>query len=127
VTYLWVAVGSALGGAARYWCAGLAARLLGEAFPWGTAFVNVAGSFVIGFVATVTGAEERLLLPSDARAFLMAGFCGGFTTFSAFSIETLTLARGGEWLFAGANVVASVVLCLLAVWGGHAAAAALGR
>lgn len=127
MTYLWVAVGSALGGAARYWFAGVAARLLGEAFPWGTVFVNVTGSFVIGFIAALAEAEGRLLLPSDARAFLMAGFCGGFTTFSAFSIQTLTLARGGEWLWAGANVVVSVVLCLLAVWGGHAAAAALSR
>jgi fluoride exporter len=127
LTYLWVALGSALGGVARYWCSGFFARLIGETFPWGTVIVNVVGSFIIGFVATLTAPDGRFLAPSDARVFVMVGFCGGFTTFSSFSIQTLTLAREGEWLWAGINVVASVVLCLLAVWLGHAGAAAVNR
>jgi CrcB protein len=127
LTYLWVAVGSAIGGIARYWCSGFFARLIGEMFPWGTVVVNVVGSFVIGFVATLTAPEGRILIPSDTRIFIMVGFCGGFTTFSSFSLQTLALARDGEWLWASANIVASVVLCLLSVWLGHVGAAALNR
>jgi len=127
VNYLWVGLGSALGGVARYGCSGLAARYIGVAFPWGTLIVNVSGCLVIGFLATLASADGRLLLSPDARAFLMIGVCGGFTTFSAFSIETLNLARDGEWLWAGANVILSVVLCLLAVWFGHIGAVALSR
>ena len=127
MNYLWVAVGSALGGVARYWCSGLAARLWGETFPWGTLIVNVAGSFVIGLFATATGPDGRFLVPSEARVFVMVGVCGGYTTFSSFSLQTLALARDGEWLGVGANIVLSVVLCLAAVWLGHAAAAAFNR
>jgi CrcB protein len=127
LTYLWVALGSAIGGVARYWCSGFFARLIGETFPWGTVVVNVVGSFIIGFVATLTAPDGRLLVSSDARVFVMVGFCGGFTTFSSFSLQTLTLAREGEWLWAGANILASVVLCLVSVWVGHLGAAALNR
>ena len=127
MNYLWIGLGSALGGMARYGCAGLAARYLGVTFPWGTLIVNVSGCLAIGFLASLAAADGRLLLSSDARAFLMIGVCGGFTTFSAFSIETLDLARNGEWFWAGANVMLSVMLCLLAVWLGHIGATALGR
>jgi CrcB protein len=127
VTYLWVAVGSALGGIARYWCSGLFARLIGETFPWGTIVVNVAGSFIIGFFGTLTAPDGRFLIAPDLRIFVMVGFCGGFTTFSSFSLQTLALARDGEWLWAGLNVVGSVVLCLVSVWLGHVGAAALNR
>lgn len=127
LTYLWVALGSAFGGIARYWCSGFFARLIGETFPWGTVIVNVVGSLIIGFVATLTAPEGRFLVPSDARIFVMVGFCGGFTTFSSFSLQTLTLARDGEWLWAATNIVASLVLCLAAVWVGHVGAAALNR
>ena len=112
---------------ARYGCSGLAARYIGATFPWGTLIVNVSGSVIIGFLATLTLADGRLLISPDARAFLMIGVCGGFTTFSSLSLETLNLARDGEWLWASANVVLSVVLCLVAVWLGHIGAAALGR
>jgi CrcB protein len=122
MTYLWVALGSALGGMARYGCAGLAARWLGATFPWGTLIVNVSGSFLIGFLATATAPDGRLLAGHDVRAFLMIGILGGFTTFSSFSLETLNLARDGEWLFASANVVLSLVCCLFAVWLGSMAA-----
>lgn len=121
--YFWIAVGSALGGMARYWCSGVAARLIGETFPWGTLIVNVIGSFVIGFFATLTGPDGRLLVPSLARQFVMIGICGGYTTFSSFSLQTLNLANDGEYLYAGVNIVLSVVLCLLAVWLGSILAA----
>jgi CrcB protein len=117
--YLWVALGSALGGAARFFCTGVAARLFGETFPWGTLFVNVLGSFIIGFFATLTGPDGRMFAGTTTRQFVMTGILGGFTTFSSFSLQTLNLANDGEWLQAGGNVVGSVVLCLVAVWLGH--------
>ncbi len=118
-SYVWIAIGSALGGVARYWCSGIAARLIGETFPWGTLIVNVVGSFIIGFFATITGPDGRWLVGSTARQFVMVGLCGGYTTFSSFSLQTLNLMQDGEWLYASLNVVASVVLCMLAVWLGH--------
>ena len=117
--YCWIAVGSALGGIARYWCSGVAARLFGETFPWGTLFVNVSGSLLIGLFATLTGPDGRMFAGSTARQFVMLGLLGGFTTFSSFSLQTLNLAQDSEWLQAGGNIVASVVLCLIAVWLGH--------
>lgn len=125
LNYLWIAVGSALGGAARYWASGFVANRIGETFPWGTVIVNMTGSFVIGFFGTLTGPDGRVLVGTTARQFVMLGLCGGYTTFSSFSLQTLTLAQDGEWLLAGSNIVLSVVLCLLAVWLGHGAAAAL--
>ncbi len=121
--YFWIAVGSALGGVARYWCSGMAARLIGETFPWGTLIVNVLGSFIIGFFATITGPDGRLFVGTTARQFVMVGLCGGYTTFSSFSLQTLNLMHDGEWLYVGINIVASVVMCLLAAWIGHVAAA----
>ena len=119
LNYVWIAVGSALGGMARYWCSGVAARLFGETFPWGTLFVNVTGSLLIGLFATLTGPDGRIFAGSSARLFVMLGLFGGFTTFSSFSLQTLALAQDSEWLQAGGNIVGSVVLCLLAVWLGH--------
>jgi CrcB protein len=127
MNYLWVAVGGALGSVARYWCSGVVAHWFGESFPWGTLIVNVLGSFIIGLFATLTAPDGRLFVPSEARVFVMVGICGGYTTFSSFSLQTLNLARDGEWLGVGANVVLSVVLCLLAVWIGHAAAVAINK
>jgi CrcB protein len=72
--YLWIAVGSALGGMARYWCSGVAARLIGETFPWGTLLVNVLGSLIIGFFATLTAPDGRLFVDSMTRQFVMLGF-----------------------------------------------------
>ncbi len=123
--YFWVAVGSALGGMARYWCSGVAARTVGQTFPWGTLIVNVLGSFIIGFFATLTGPDGRLLAPSNARVFVMVGLCGGYTTFSSFSLQTLNLVQDGEWLHAGGNILGSVTLCLVAVWAGHLLAVAI--
>jgi len=125
LVYFWIAVGSAMGGVARYWLSGFVAERIGQTFPWGTLIVNVTGSFVIGFFGTLTGPDGRLLVNSTARQFVMMGLCGGYTTFSSFSLQTLTLAQDGEWLWAGANIALSVALCLLGVWLGHIAAAAL--
>ena len=119
ILYCWIAIGSALGGIARYWCSGVAARLFGETFPWGTLLVNVTGSLLIGFFATLTGPDGRIFAGSTTRQFVMLGILGGFTTFSSFSLQTLSLAQDSEWLQSGGNVVGSVVLCLIAVWLGH--------
>lgn len=123
--YVWIAIGSAAGGVARYWCSGVVARLIGETFPWGTLLVNVLGSFVIGFIATLTAPDGRVFIGSTARLAIMAGFCGGYTTFSSFSIQTLNLLNDGEFLYAGVNIVLSVLLCLAAVWAGSAVAASI--
>lgn len=123
--YLWVGVGSALGGIARYG-AGLAiAASLGDAFPWATILINVSGSMLIGFFATLTGPDGRVYVPTPGRQFVMAGFCGGYTTFSSFALQTLTLAQDGHPLRAAANIAASLALCFTGVWVGHAAATAL--
>ena len=123
--YVWVAFGGALGSVARFWFSGVVARRFGETFPWGTLLVNISGCLVIGFFSTATGPDGRWLVPGSFRTFFMIGICGGYTTFSSFSLQTLNLADDGEWLLAGANVVGSVVLCLAAVWLGHLLAVAL--
>jgi CrcB protein len=117
--YLWIALGSALGGMARFWCTGVMARLLGETFPWGTLLVNVLGSLIIGFFATLTAPDGRMFVDQTIRQFVMIGFLGGYTTFSSFSLQTLNLVDDGEWLYAGLYIGASVIVCLFAVWLGH--------
>lgn len=123
--YVWVAIGGAIGTVGRFWLSGVVARLIGETFPWGTLVINVTGSFIIGFFATLAGPDGRLYAASSTRQFVMTGICGGYTTFSSFSLQTLNLANDGEMLRAGANVGLSVVLCLLAVWAGSIAANSL--
>jgi len=126
-TYAWIAFGSAIGGVVRYWLSGAVAHPLGETFPFGTLMVNVVGSLIIGFVATLTAPEGRIFMASDTRQFIMFGVCGGFTTFSSFSLQTLTLMQSGEWWRAMGNVLVSVVLCLTAVWVGHVLAANINQ
>ena len=125
--YFWVAVGGAIGSMARLWLGVKVTLLTGLAFPWGTILVNIIGSLVIGFVATLTGPNGRVVVSVNAQAFVMVGLCGGFTTFSAFSLQTLELARDGRLMHAGANIMLSVVLCLTAVALGHWLAALFGR
>jgi CrcB protein len=125
--YLWIMIGSALGGGARYWLSGVVAERIGETFPWGTLIINILGSVVIGLFATLTGPDGRYIVGTTARQFIMVGICGGFTTFSAFSLQTLNLARDGEWFRAGAYIGLSVALCLIAVWLGHIAAATVNQ
>src|SRR5207247_5837935 len=88
IAYLWIAIGGALGSVARFWFSGFVARQFGETFPWGTILVNVSGSFVIGFFATLASPDGRWLVPAGFRQFFMIGICGGYTTFSSFSLQT---------------------------------------
>lgn len=118
-TALLIFLGSGLGGVARWALGGWATARLGPAFPWGTLLVNVSGSLLIGWIGSVTGPGGRWVLAPGWRLFLMVGVCGGYTTFSSFSHQTLQLAEQGEWLHAGGNVILSVTLCLAAVGLGH--------
>ena len=124
-SYLWVILGSALGGAGRYWCSGLVARRFGETFPWGTLTVNVAGSFAVGVLYFACGPDSPWIVSATTRQFLLAGILGGFTTFSSFSIETFNLLKDGELTAVGVNVVGSVALGLLAAFAGDALARAM--
>jgi CrcB protein len=127
VNYLLVALGSAVGGMARYACSGLGVRLLGETFPWGTLFVNVSGSLIIGALAALIPEDGRVLFVPDARALLMVGVCGGFTTFSSFSMEVINLMRNDAWVPALGYIFASVILCLAATAAAFFAITALQR
>ena len=127
MTVFWVALGGALGSVARYAFSAVAVRWLGAGFPYGTLFVNVTGSFTIGLLAALVASDGRPLLGADARAFLLVGVLGGFTTFSSFSLETLNLARSGALGPAILNVAGSVVLCLAAVSLGFASASLVNR
>jgi fluoride exporter len=126
-SYVSVALGSVVGGVARYLASVLFMSQLGDGFPWSTLFVNVIGSFIIGFYAALTGPDGRLFATQRQRQFVMVGFCGGFTTFSAFSLETLRLAHSGNVRLAFLNMAISIVGWLVAVWMGHAAATRLNR
>jgi fluoride exporter len=126
IAYFWVALGGALGSVGRFWLSGLVARQVGETWPWGTFLVNVSGSFIIGLFATLSGPGGRMTMPPWFRQqFFMLGVCGGYTTFSSFSLQTLTLAQDGEWLYASTYTVGSVLACLAAVWLGHVLAMAI--
>jgi fluoride exporter len=116
---LWIFVGGCLGSLARWGASGFIANRLGQTFPWGTLAVNVTGSFIIGLLATATGPDGRWMAPASFRQFFMLGICGGYTTFSSFSLQTLSLAEDGEWFKAVGNAVLSLVLCLVGVWLGH--------
>jgi fluoride exporter len=120
-----VAFGSALGGVARH-LASLAISFA-PAFPWATLFVNVTGSFIIGFYATLAGPDGRLFVGARQRQFVMTGFCGGYTTFSTFSLETVRLLESGMARTALVNIFVSVVTWLTAVWVGHVAADRINR
>ncbi|NFV79358.1 fluoride efflux transporter CrcB [Magnetospirillum aberrantis] len=127
MTYLFVAIGSALGGTLRYWLSGLIAGAVGQTFPWGTLVINITGSFAIGLFGTLTAPDGRMFVPGEWRQFFMVGVCGGYTTFSSFSLQTLNLAQNGEWLWTGLNIGLSVVLCLFGVWLGHSGAMLLNK
>ncbi|MFA5094926.1 MAG: fluoride efflux transporter CrcB [Candidatus Omnitrophota bacterium] len=104
---LQIIIGGALGTVSRYAVSVLVYRSAGTDFPYGTLVVNLTGCFLIGFLASVT--EDRLLLGSNIRAFLMIGFCGAFTTFSTFILETANLIKDGEISRALVNVLLSVI------------------
>ena len=112
----WVLLGSALGGLARYWLAILVGWLLGPSFPWGTLLINVLGSMLIGAAGAATDEREHAAF----RAFVMVGVCGGFTTFSSFSLQTFELFQADRVAAALAYAGLSFGVCLLAVWAGWA-------
>jgi len=121
LAYLWIAIGGALGSVARYGIGGLVSNKFGGSFPWGTLVVNVSGSFVIGILGAITNPEGKMTPQSRvfATQLLIIGVCGGYTTFSSFSLQTLTLLQHRQWLYAGGNVLLSVFLCMIAVWLGY--------
>ncbi|HEX7654087.1 MAG TPA: fluoride efflux transporter CrcB [Verrucomicrobiae bacterium] len=123
LNYFLVGLGSALGGILRFWLSGVVANRFGQSFPWGTILVNITGCLVIGFFNTLTSTDGRFMMSPASRTFFMIGICGGYTTFSSFSLQTLNLMEEGEWWRAGGNVVISVVFCLVGVWLGHLLAA----
>jgi CrcB protein len=121
LAYLLVAIGGALGSMARYGIGGLIPQKTGGSFPWATLIINISGSFVIGILGALTLAEGRMSTQSRVLAtqLLITGVCGGYTTFSSFSLQTLYLIRAGEWFYAAGNILFSVILCLIAVWLGY--------
>lgn len=127
LTYLSIALGGALGSVARFFCAEWIVARWPSAFPFGTLFVNVLGSLIIGMAAAMGESDARIQLPLLARQFIMIGILGGYTTFSSFSLQTLMLMRNGAWLLAAVNAAASVFLCVLAAWAGFALISSLLR
>jgi len=125
--YLCVGAGGAMGTILRFWISGMIAQAYGERFPTGTLVINITGSFVIGLFATLTGPEGRWMVGSLPRQFFMIGICGGYTTFSSFSLQTLNLARDGQWGYAALNIGLSLALCLIGVWLGFLAGETLNR
>ncbi len=123
--YLWIGLGGALGSMARHWSNGIVAALAGVDFPWGTLLINVLGSFIIGFAAATMGNDGRFPMSITAQQFVMVGVCGGYTTFSAFSLQTLALLQAGQVPAALGNVGLSVGLCMVAVWLGYMVGQAL--
>ena len=120
IVYIWIAFGSALGGVARYACQVWGARLIGDTFPWGTLIVNIVGCSIIGFFAAFA-------VRAPMRQFVMVGILGGYTTFSSFSLETLNLARDGQWVKSAGYVLGSLVFCLLGVFLGNLVGAAVNE
>jgi fluoride exporter len=131
LSYLLIAIGSALGGMSRYACSIWIASRTDSALPWGTILVNVSGSFLIGAIAGALEPASRFSFSPETREninlFLMIGVLGGYTTFSSFSLQTLVLMRQQQWALAGANIALSVAACLLAVWLGFLLAAVVSR
>jgi CrcB protein len=131
MNYFLIAIGGAIGSVARYLCSAWIAGRAESQLPWGTIVVNVIGSLVIGAIAGALEPSSRLALSLAAREninyFWMVGVLGGFTTFSSFSLQTLMLMRTQQWGLAGANVLLSVLVCLVAVWFGFWLASTLTR
>jgi len=125
--YLYIAAGGALGSIARYWMAGAIDGRLNTNFPWGTVLVNITGSFAIGIFAALATGDGRWGISESTRLFLIVGICGGFTTFSSFSLQTLNLLREGLLLRAGGHIALSVIACVVATWAGLALMQMLGK
>lgn len=125
--YLAVAVGSAFGAVARHFCSMAFLHFIGYGFPWGTLAVNAVGSLLIGLYATLTGPDGRLIARPFTRHLVTVGFCGGFTTFSVFSLETVLLLEGQRFYAAGLNAGLSVFLCPGLAWLGYRLGAGFNR
>lgn len=121
---LLVGVAGLAGTLCRYWLSGVVARRYGEAFPWGTLAVNLAGCLLAG--ALYFTLQERYAVGETARAAILVGLLGGFTTFSSYGLQTFALLRGGEAWYAALNVAASNILGVALVWAGYALARLLG-
>jgi len=121
LAYLWVAIGGALGSMARYGIGNLILEKSRSVFPWHTLIINVTGSFVIGILGALTIPEGKMTPQSQVftTQLLITGVCGGYTTFSSFSLQTLSLIRDGQWFYAAGNILLSVILCMVAVWIGY--------
>lgn len=107
-------LGGGLGAASRYWLSGFVYQKLGNGFPYGTLAVNALGCLLIGVL--MTAMEERFLMNPSFRIFFAIGILGGFTTFSTFSFETISLLRDGQFLYATANILVSLLTCLFGTW-----------
>lgn len=123
MNYFWIAVGAIIGASARYFFSGLIARNFSATFPYGTLLINITGSLVLGFFLIYS--TERVLLNPHWRLLVAIGFCGSYTTFSSYAFESFALMEQGQWLMMGANILASNVLCLVAVLAGAALARGL--
>lgn len=125
LSYGYVALGGALGSMLRFGVNRWLTVLLGDGLPWGTVLINISGSFAIGLFAAYFESNARAAIPLEIRQFVLVGLCGGFTTFSSFSLQTLVLLNAGEAGRAMLNVVLSVMLCLIAVSLGYMLPSAL--
>ena len=125
LNYFTIMLGGAIGTGARYWLSGIVAQRYGEFFPIGTLIVNITGCFVVGIFAGLTEPPSPVLISPTLRQFFMIGLCGGYTTFSSFGLQTLSLAESGEFLKAGLNAALSLAFCILAVWIGRTLAVAI--
>ncbi len=114
INYLIVSLGAAIGGAFRYWLSGVIQKNLPASFPYGTLTVNVVGSLFLGIIIFII--DSRQMISYQTKIFLTIGFCGGFTTFSTFSFETINLIKHSEFLLAFVNIMLNVILCLGAVY-----------
>ncbi|ACI52389.1 CrcB protein [Gluconacetobacter diazotrophicus PA1 5] len=123
---LWIALAGAAGTLLRYWI-GLATLRWSQSLPWGTILINATGSFAIAFFGSLTVAGARFPLSDTQRVVFMVGLCGGYTTFSSFSLQTLDLLRNGAPVRAFLNVGLSVVLCMATVSAGYLAAQAVNH
>jgi CrcB protein len=118
-----ISIGAVVGANARWILSRYAARVLGTIFPYGTLFINVTGSFIVGFF--MIWATERVLLDPRWRLLVVVGFCGAFTTFSSFAFETMSYFAQGQWLLMWTNFFSNNLLCLSAAVAGMALARAL--
>jgi CrcB protein len=114
LNYILISVGAAFEGAFRYWLSNVVYKFFPASFPYGTLAVNIIGSFILGLIIFVF--DERELISSKVKIFLTIGFCGGLTTFSAFSFETFNLIRESEYLLAALNIFLSILLCIAGIF-----------